>query len=339
MNNKSLLLERILLNMIYDSKKTLSENKIILNESKPKKTKFYGPKSHNPNKKVQYIIYGTIMSNVSANLEKFGYKLSSSSWEYTEGYKLSKFKTENSIADCCLERYPWLGHKDYKSYRKKKCEEFGGSFHWDEDRCSKNMGECKKWDDECEKNYHTNLEILEKERASHCKGKIQDNPLIMNLPFQIDLQGYPIKYYYVEGFIEPFKTENYNGTYQIYMELEGNDCTFGDFTYYPVVDGKIWRGHVSLPPYEIPPKKPEPVIKKVDRVVDSGKTLEEKKQWCKLKGNVWDEVLGVCTNAKVSLKAKQSSGSKSKSVGIIKNNINSEFKAKEITFQLSGGGL
>jgi hypothetical protein len=276
MNNKDLLLERVLLNMKYDSKKTLYENKIILNEVGPTPLTFNGPSTKNLTQTVKYTTIGKILSKVSDNLSE----LKEVSYNgdimiingkkhlnYDNGKQLTYYN-EHSLEQCIKERFA------------------GGK------------GAVKSWDYACLAKRTETLNALEKQRHTFCLSKILNNQSLLNLPFAIQVTGTKT---------DQFGDSN-NGTYKILFLFTGEDCEYNGFNWYFDSPNYTFLNYdYPLQPLSVgliakPKEQPKPVVKKVEQKVGTPKlTPEQQKKWCADRGKVWSDEVGACVGKEITL--------------------------------------
>ena len=277
MNNKDLLLERILMNMKYDSKMTLSENKILLSEDGPTPLTFDGPNPLNLSSIVKWTTIGKILSKVSNNLsilKEFSYDgdimiiKGKKYLQYDEGAIVTRYKP--SVTNCISETY--------------------------------STGRAKSWDMACYKNYHANLDNLEKQRHTFCLSKILNNQGLLNMPFAIQVNGTKMDQY----------GESKDGIYKIYFFLNGEDCTFGGFNYYydSGNDYNYLNTDHALTPLKgqsasKPKEQPKPIKKIVQKNSTENLTQEQQKKWCADRGKVWSDEVNACIGKEITVKASE----------------------------------
>ncbi len=170
MNNKELLLERLLLNMKYDSRKTLSENKILLNEAGPTPLTFIGANPNNPTQKVKWTTIGKILSKVSDNLPSL---------------KEIKYD-QNTIVPNSLMTI--VGKKYLRYDPGKTLDNYWPTIT----NCiteTYSNGRPKSWDEACRKKHSDTVNDLEKQRHTFCLSRILNNQLLLDMPFAIQVSG------------------------------------------------------------------------------------------------------------------------------------------------------
>jgi hypothetical protein len=284
------ILERVLLNMKYDSRKTLSENKMLITEATDPKLTFYGPSTNSKDTKVLWTTAGTNNSGtVAANIGKIG--TITNTVDYKNDFMVYSVNY-NASAEyykyCVLERYPdFTGTVEE---RKKSCTSVGGYWIKDENRCSKNMGRVKTWDENCKQGYITYEDNLQKNRFNACLKTIKSSPILMGMPFSIE-QKYNKEYADddAEHWFEAIKTPS-NGVYTIMFWFNDNDsCTFKGFNY---VFADTGITPLKGQPTSKPKEQQKPVVKKVEKKVEKLKALT--KNECIGGGKQWNEEDQVC---------------------------------------------
>lgn len=280
MKNLDEIIKKTLLNMNYDSKKTLFENRVLLREGTDKPLTFIAPNPKSPTTNIKILTIGKSLGTVASNLEKLKeskplhnettliYFPSKKYINYNEGDRVSNYR-ESTADECVLERYP--------------------------------NGTIKKQDQQCAIRRSNRINQLEKERHTFCLSKITNNQTLMNMPFAIQVNN---QKYSEDDF--GMQTSLENGTYNILFFLNGENCAYEGFNYY------LDSGYeTSLnTDYPLKPMKVEslsnqqqkPTIKKVVQKVDTPKlTPEEQKKWCKEHGKQWNEEMGVCLGNEVTV--------------------------------------
>lgn len=282
MKNLDEIIKKTILNMKYDSKKTLFENKMFLWENTDKPLTFIAPNPKSPSTNIKIVTVGKSLSTVSSNLEKLKeskplhdettlvYFPSKKYIQYIEGSRIINYR-ESTAEECVLERYP--------------------------------NGTIKKQNQECAIKRSNRINQLEKERHAFCLSKITNNQTLMNMPFaiQVSSQKYSEDEFGVQTSLE-------NGTYNVLFFLNGDNCDYAGFNYF------LDSGYeTSLnTDYPLKPMKAEsisntqnqkkPIIKKVTQNSKTPKlTPEEQKKWCKEHNKQWDEEMGVCLGAEVTV--------------------------------------
>lgn len=264
--------------MKYDSRKTLFENKILLNESDPQIT-FMAPHPSAPTQIVKWTTNGKILSKVSQNisfLEK----------STLEGDRNPILSFDNGKKHLYYDDGKQLSH--YKEYSLEQCIE---------ERFAGGKGGVKSWDHACLGTRTETLNSLEKSRFKACLSTITNNQKLMNMPFAIEKSGQKVDQY----------GESENGTYKIWFKLIGEDCSYGGFNYY--YDNPNFNSFLN---YEHPlkPLKPElvknqqqkPIVKKVEQKVEKPKlTLDQQKKWCQEHGKVWSDEVNACVGKEITL--------------------------------------
>jgi hypothetical protein len=271
------ILKKILLHMKYDSKKTLSENKIILNEAGPTPLTFNGPSTQNLSQIVKYTTVGKILSKVSNNLSELKKIVIQDGvvsdggkylWYDEEGSLVKKYKP--SIMNCVSETY--------------------------------SNGRVKSWDMACRTKHFQNLDKLMKERHTFCLSRILNNQSLLNLPFAIQVGGTKMDEF----------GDSDDGTYKILFFLTGEDCKYNGFNYY--LDSgyeTTLNWDYKLKPLKVeliskPKEQPKPIVKKVEQKSETPKlTLDQQKKWCADHGKVWNEDTNTCQFAEVTVKSSE----------------------------------
>jgi hypothetical protein len=284
MKNKDLLLERILLNMKYDSKKTLSENKILLNESDPKIT-FVGPHPQTPSTMVKWTTNGKILSKVSQKID----------------FLKTEYVDKNVRGVPPIDFLNGKKHLHYDDGKQLKNWKYNSLENCIKERFAGGKGKVKSWDYACLQKRTETINELESQRFNRCLNTITSNQSLMNMPFTIEQSGQ--------------KTDNLgesaNGDYQILFFLEGENCTYGGFNYFLRFD---WSDTSLNWDYPLKPlraefikkQEPKPVVKKVEQKVETPKlTLDQQKKWCVEHGNVWSNETNSCVGPEITIKASE----------------------------------
>ena len=279
MNNKDLLLERILLNMKYDSKKTLYENRIILNEDGSNPLTFIGVNPNNPAQKVKWTTIGNILSKVSNNLPSL---------------KEIKYD-QNTIVPNSLMTI--VGKKYLRYDPGKTLDNYWPTLV----NCiteTYSNGRPKSWDQACRKKHSDNVQALEKQRHTFCLSRILNNQGLLDMPFAIQVSGTKKDQF----------GESNDGTYKILFFLTGEDCKFGGFNYYHDSGYETslnWDYPLTPLKAEFiskPKEQPKPVVKKVEQKVETPKlTPEQQKKWCADRGKVWSDEVNACIGKEITL--------------------------------------
>ena len=271
------ILKKILLHMKYDSKKTLSENKIILNEAGPTPLTFNGPSTQNLSQIVKYTTVGKILSKVSNNLSELK-KIVIQDGAVSDGGKYLWYDEEGSLV------------KNYKPSIMNCVSE------------TYSNGRVKSWDMACRTKHFQNLDNLMKERHTFCLSRILNNQSLLNLPFAIQVGGTKMDEF----------GDSDDGTYKILFFLTGEDCKYNGFNYY--LDSgyeTTLNWDYKLKPLKVeliskPKEQPKPIVKKVEQKSETPKlTLDQQKKWCADHGKVWNEDTNTCQFAEVTVKSSE----------------------------------
>lgn len=278
MMESSEILKKILLHMKYDSKKTLSENKIILNEAGPTPLTFNGPNPSNLSQTVKYVTVGKILSKVSDNLST-----------------LKEFEYKDNVMTLKHKKHFYYPNSDalIRNHESKLTNCISETY---------SNGRVKSWDPECRNKYFKTLDALNQKRHTYCLSKIINNQALLNMPFAIQVSGTKMDQY----------GESSDGVYKIMFFLNGDDCTFGGLNYYHDSGYENFLNtDYELKPLNIeliqkPKEQPKPVVKKIVQKSETPKlTLDQQKKWCADHGKVWDEDTNTCQFAEVTVKPNE----------------------------------